>query len=84
MAVDPPERARELARRLGLGYPLLADPERQVIRAFAVEDAENGVAWPAIFLLDADRKVLWRSLAESYKVRPASALVLEALDASRR
>ncbi len=82
--MDPPERARELARKLGLGYPLLADPERQVIRAFGVEDAENGIAWPAIFLLDGERKVLWRALAETVQVRPPSALVLEALDASRR
>ncbi len=50
-----------------------------VIRAYGVEDAENGVAWPVIFVVGRDRRVKWRSLAETYPVRPAPEIVLEAL-----
>jgi len=44
-----------------------------------VEDPENQIAWPAIFVVARDGKVRWRSLAEVYKVRPAVEVVLEAL-----
>jgi len=50
-----------------------------VIRAYGVEDAENGIAWPSIFIVGRDGRVKWRSLAETYPVRPAPEVVLEAL-----
>jgi peroxiredoxin len=84
ISADAPEKSRALAQKLGLQFPLLSDPGREVIRGFGVEDAENGIAWPAIFILDADRRVAWRSLAETFKVRPASAVVLQALDSTKR
>jgi peroxiredoxin len=82
--VDPADRSRALAEKLGVTFPLLSDPERQAIRAYGVEDQENGIAWPAIFIVGRDGKVRWRSLAETYKVRPTSEVVLEALDAAAR
>jgi peroxiredoxin len=45
-----------------------------------VEDQENEIAWPAIFIVGRDGRVRWRSLAETFKVRPTSEVVLEALD----
>jgi hypothetical protein len=45
-----------------------------------VEDQENGIAWPAIFIVGRDGNVRWRSLAETYKERPTSEVVLRALD----
>lgn len=50
-----------------------------MIRAYGVEDAENELAWPAIFIVGRDGKVQWRSLAETYPVRPAAQVVLDAL-----
>jgi peroxiredoxin len=82
--VDPPDRSRALAEKLGVKYPLLSDPKREVTRAYGVEDQENGIAWPAIFIVGRDGNVRWRSLAETFKVRPASEVVLEALDAAAR
>jgi alkyl hydroperoxide reductase subunit AhpC len=54
-----------------------------VIRAYGVEDAENEIAWPAIFIVGRDGKVRWRSLAETYPVRPAAEVVLDALRSAR-
>jgi len=82
--VDPPDRSKALAEKLGVKFPLLSDRKREVICAYGVEDQENGIAWPAIFIVGRDGKVRWRSLAETFKVRPTSEVVLEALDAAAR
>ncbi len=78
--MDPPELSHALAERLGVTFPLLSDEDLSAIRAYGVEDAENGVAWPAIFIVGRDGRVAWRSLAETYRERTASRVVLEALD----
>ena len=63
---------------------MLSDVDLKVIRAYGVEDAENGIAWPAIFIVGMDGRVKWRSLAETYPERPAPEVVLEALAQSAR
>lgn len=83
ISVDPPERSAALARRLGVGFPLLSDVDLKVTRAYGVEDVENGIAWPAIFIVGRGGEIEWRSLAETYTVRPVSAVVLEALERAR-
>jgi hypothetical protein len=40
---------------------------------------ENGISWPAIFVVDKTGKILWRSLAQTYKVRAMLKEILEAL-----
>ena len=78
--MDPVDRSKALGEKLGVRFPLLSDPKREVIRAYGVEDQENGIAWPAIFIVGRDGNVRWRSLAETFKVRPTSEVVLDALD----
>jgi peroxiredoxin len=81
--VDAPDRSKALAQKLGVTFPLASDPKRDVIRAYGVEDQENGIAWPAIFIVGRDGTVRWRSLAETFKERPTSDVVLQALDRVR-
>ncbi len=69
-----------MANELGIVFPILSDPDLSVIRRYGVEDEQNGIAWPAIFIVDRDGRVAWRSLTAIYKVRPASDVVLQALD----
>lgn len=73
---------RTYAQELGLTFPLLADPEREVIRAWGVEDPANRTAWPAIFLVSTQGTIVWRSLATTYKIegRPSPDVILEELD----
>ena len=40
----------------------------------------NGIAWPALFVIDKDGRVTWRSLSETYKERAAVAEIIGALD----
>lgn len=58
---------------------MLSDEERKVIRAFGIEDGENGIAWPAIYVISREGRVAWRSLSETYKEREAPAAILAAL-----
>jgi peroxiredoxin len=79
ISVDPPATSAELAKKLGLTFPLLSDESRATIRAFGLEDAENGISWPAIFVVDAAGRIAWRSLAQTYKIRAMPGQVLGAL-----
>jgi peroxiredoxin len=79
ISVDPPVRALMLAKKLKVEFPVLSDPSRDVIRGYGVDDADNEIAWPAIFIVDPMGVVRWRSLAETYPVRPAADVVLDAL-----
>jgi peroxiredoxin len=83
IAVDPPERSRALAGKLGLPYPLLSDVDLTVTRAFGLEDVENGISWPALYVVTPDGTVRWRSLSETYKERAAPDLILQALPPPR-
>jgi peroxiredoxin len=64
LSVDPPERSRALAAQLGLSFPLLCDPGREVVKAYGLfnEKEKGGIAYPATLVLDLDRTVRFRSL----------------------
>ncbi len=79
ISVDSPATSAELTKKLGVTFPLLSDESRATIRAFGVEDVENGISWPAIFIVDKNRKIVWRSLAQTYKIRAMPRQILEAL-----
>jgi peroxiredoxin len=79
ISVDPPATSADLAKKLGITFPLLSDTSRATIRAFGVEDGENGISWPAIFIVDKKGKIDWRSLAQTYKIRAMSEQILAAL-----
>lgn len=59
--------------------PLLSDPSHAAIDAFAVFDAENEVAWPAVYLVERDGTIAWRDLGDTYKVRPTTDELLRAI-----
>lgn len=82
MSVDGRDKSRALEERLTLNFRLGVDEARTLTNAFRVHDPGNDIAWPAIFLLDEAGVVRWRSLAETYPVRPAWSLVLGAVDQS--
>lgn len=73
--MDPPELSHELGTALGLSFPLLGDVDLAVIRAYGLEDAANGIAWPAIYVLDRAGTVRFRSLTENYRIREDARVV---------
>ena len=91
----------EFASRKGIEFPLLADHESKVIRAFGVANREfrkgmqvdvqtekvyisslgnvpvYGLAYPAVFVIDNDRKIVWRFVSESAELRLTGAAILQ-------
>ena len=78
--MDDERTSRNLAGSLGVTFPIVADTQRKLIRGYGVLDAENDLAWPAIFVVGRDGRIAWRSLAESKSVRAGVDQILAALD----
>ena len=64
IAVDDPARSEPVRRELGLPFPILCDTRRDVVRAWGLFNAaeRGGIAHPAVFVVDRERIVRWRSL----------------------
>jgi peroxiredoxin len=64
VSVDEPVRSRALKEQLGLPFELLSDTDREVVQAYGILNREEkgGIAYPAMFVLDHDRTVRFRSL----------------------
>jgi len=76
---DPPEQAKKVTEELGLGFTVLSDEKGEVARAFGVEDPANGTAWPALFVIGPEAKVIKQVILETYKERPLPETILGAL-----
>ena len=77
VSVDPPSRSAALKKSFGLPYTLLCDPWREMIRAWGLlnESELGGVAIPAVFVIDTDRTIAFRSVdTMTYQVKAADAL----------
>ena len=59
ISVDPPERAAGMRKDLGIQFPILSDSNRTTIIEWGLlnESEKGGIAIPATFLIDPDRKV---------------------------
>jgi peroxiredoxin len=79
ISIDTPDESTPMVEKLGLTYPVLADVDLGVTRAFGVADEANGISWPAIFLIGQDGRIAWRSLADSYKIRVGVDEILAAM-----
>lgn len=80
MSVDEPMPGKVLAERLSLTFPLLSDVGGGTLKSFGVFDDDTEIAWPAIFVINADGTILQRWLADTFKQRIATADLLRELD----
>ena len=64
LSVDAPERAEAMRAQHKLQFPVLSDQSRQIITAWGLLNAQEkgGIAYPAVFILDRERTVRYRSL----------------------
>lgn len=67
---------RALVDKLGLGFPVLSDPDGAASRAFGVFDGENEIAWPAVYIVDPSGTIVQRWLADTYQVRIETSAIL--------
>jgi len=91
ICVDSVQQNREVAERLGLGFPILSDPALVAIDAFGLRHAggnpfESGpaadIAHPATYLFE-NGVVRWRDLTNNYRVRTDPERVLDAIRAAQ-
>lgn len=77
LAVDEPARSEAIRRELQLPFPILCDTRREVIEAWGVinRKEKGGIAQPAIFILDRDRRVLFGSVDGEFSRVGAAALL---------
>jgi peroxiredoxin len=64
ISVDGPDRSEALRRSLRLPFPLLCDTGRRVVEEWSLYNRaeKGGIAYPAVFVVDHDRTVRYRSL----------------------
>jgi mycoredoxin-dependent peroxiredoxin len=84
ISVDPVEKSRALASRLGIQFPLLSDPGGEVARAYGVWHAEKEIALPAVFVIDRRGAIRWKRVSASLNDRPPEDDIVEAVDALSR
>jgi peroxiredoxin len=78
VSVDETGRSRALKEQLKLPFELLSDADREVVQAYGLFNREEkgGIAYPAMFVLDRDRTVRFRSLARTAARVDPSALFM--------
>jgi peroxiredoxin len=79
VSADTDEESAALAEKLALRFPLVSDPDLEVTSAFGLRQAGKDVALPAAYVLDAERRVLWRSVGTSIVERPTLEDLLRSL-----
>lgn len=64
LSVDEPARTEALRRQLELAYPILCDMSRDVVRGWDLYNPREagGIAIPAVFVIDPDRTIRYRSV----------------------
>jgi peroxiredoxin len=66
ISVDSPEKSQAVREELHLGFPILCDTQKQVVREWGVYNAreKGGIAKPAVFIIDSGRSVRYVSVDE--------------------
>ena len=59
VSVDPPETNKSFAQALGVDYPLLSDPTKNVAKAYGVVDEDQPFASRWTFYIGVDGRVLY-------------------------
>lgn len=80
ISIDDVNGALQMAGLVGAGYQVLADPTGETAIKYRVFDLlGDGVAAPAVFIINADRTVRWSHIGENISDRPSSTDILARL-----
>jgi peroxiredoxin len=87
ISVDSTEDSRKLSQTKGYTFPVLSDPQAEVIRNYGLlhpKGGENGqdIARPAEILIDSRGTVRWENLTDDLRVRARPGQVLQAFDST--
>ncbi len=80
ISVDPPSNNAKMVGKLQLPFPLLSDPEGELARLFGLWDDVEGVAVPAVVVVDQSGEVRYLYEGRDLADRPRDDEVFAALD----
>lgn len=84
ICVDTVEQNRAMVDKLLLPFPVLSDPDAQVIEPWGLLNAaEKGIARPALFLVRPDWSLAFRYVGEDFTDRPTDEELFTAASAGR-
>ena len=82
ISVDRLDQAGYVVDRLGVTFPILYDPEAEVVRRYGVYDLlGDKVAAPSVFVIDKEGSIRWRYIGRSIIDRPTVTHIVERLEA---
>lgn len=78
VSVDTPKQSALLRGELDLPFPLLCDAERRVVQEWDIYNPreKGGIAKPATFVVEPDRRVRYASVDQVAVRAPASEMLL--------
>jgi peroxiredoxin len=80
LAVQDVAQAQNMAQITGVPYPILADPDHRIVDAYGVYNLlGDGVATPAVFIIDKAGQIVWSYIGQNINDRPSSQTILENL-----
>ena len=78
--VAPLDAVEGLCRSAGITYTVLSDADHEVSDLYGVYDLlDDGLATPAVFIIDTDGTVLWSQIGQRTQVPVPGATILEHL-----
>ena len=87
ISVDSTEDSAKLSQAKGYTFPVLSDPNAEVIRRYGLLHPKGGedghdIARPAEILIDSSGKIRWENLTDDLLVRARPGQVLQAFDST--
>ncbi len=87
ISVDSTEESRKLSQAKGYTFPVLSDPNAEVIKRYGLLHPKGGedghdIARPAEILIDSTGTIRWENLTDDLKVRARPQQVLNAFDST--
>jgi peroxiredoxin len=95
ISVDSHEDSKGFSEKIAsdgkgpISFPLLSDPQHQVIDAYGIEDPRyfkmrrEGIPYPSTYVIDKSGKIAWVRIDHNTTIRPPNSEIRAALDALR-
>lgn len=78
--MDPAANNLKMVDKLALPFPLLSDPQGELIKLLGLWNEEESVSHPAIVVVDESGAIRYLYAGEDFADRPSDGELLEALD----
>ena len=80
LVVASPASVATVQQNIGVYYPVLADPDHRVSEAYGVYNLlGDGVAAPAVFIIDSDGQIVWHDVGGNAQDRVGAETILSHL-----